>query len=81
MTSITIPDDLAERVRVRSGDEGVSVPQMVARALERYLTESDREAMIRETDEIEAQLIKAGITEEDLVRWFHEWRREDDADR
>ena len=81
MTTISIPDELAERLRVRSDDEGVSVPHIVAHALERYLTESGREAMVRQTEEIEAQLVEAGITEEELVEHFHQWRRENVAPR
>jgi hypothetical protein len=76
MAKTTIPDELARRLRACSDDEGATVPQIVAQVPKRTLTEAEREAMIRETEEIEAQLVKAGITEEELVEHFHQWRRE-----
>ncbi len=68
MSTITIPDELAARLRKLSDGQGIRVEEMAARAVRQCLSGGDREAMLRQT-------------EEDLAHWFHEWRSEEDAGR
>jgi predicted transcriptional regulator len=74
MSTVQIPDDLAQRLRALSKATDANLDDMVARAVKHYLEEADREALIRRAEDIEAQLTQAGVTEEELAEHFETWR-------
>lgn len=75
MSTITVPDDLLTKLRAAAHDEGTDLSELVARVLSKYLSRSDAEELVRHAEEREAALTRAGVTEEDIVEHFHEWRR------
>jgi metal-responsive CopG/Arc/MetJ family transcriptional regulator len=75
MATVTLPEELVSKLRAIEGDEQTDLSELVARALRKYLSKPEAERLVRHAEEIEAALARAGITEEELVEHFHEWRR------
>jgi hypothetical protein len=75
MSTITVPDDLLSKLRAAAHHEGTDLNELVARVLSKYLSRSDAEELVRHAEEREAALTRAGVTEEDIVEHFHQWRR------
>jgi len=88
MSTVTIPDDLAALLRAHEHDEGADLDALVLRALTRYmcltrehrLSAGETARLVREAEELEAAIARAGISEEELGDHFEQWRRRQPAD-
>jgi hypothetical protein len=89
MSTVTIPDDLVEKLRAHEEDEQLSPSELVARAVVRYLSlcrskqlsRAEAERLMRRAEERRAALESVGITEEDIVEDFERWRHRQQAGR
>jgi hypothetical protein len=75
MSTVSIPDELASRLRAIEGDDQSDLDTLVARALSEYVRLPEAKLLVQRSEELEAALARAGITEEDVVEHFHQWRR------
>ena len=74
MSTVSLPDDLVARLRAKEGDESSDINELVARALAKYVELPDAERLVRDAEELEAALARAGVTEEELADHFEQWR-------
>ena len=89
MSTVTIPDDFAVLLRAHERDDRTDLDDLVLHALAKYmcLTRQERlsadEAgrLVRDAEELEAAIARAGISEEELADHFEQWRRRQPADR
>ena len=77
MATVTLSDELAAKLRACVGDESADLDDLVEWAVVSLVggPRVPMDEMIRAADELDAALTKAGITEEELIEHFHQWRR------
>ncbi|MBM4037170.1 MAG: hypothetical protein FJ290_01535 [Planctomycetes bacterium] len=75
MSTVSIPDELVSRLRALEGDSEADLDTLVARALSDYMRLPEAKLLVQRSEELEAALARAGVTEEDIVEHFHQWRR------
>lgn len=83
MSAVDIPDELEPMLRAVEGDTQTDLGLLVVRALLKYIgmckqrdvTPGIRERMVRSAEKMQAALERTGITEEEMLRHFKEWRR------
>lgn len=81
MSTVHVPEDLLVKLRAVEGDDGADLSELVTRALIRYLDRADPDALLARVREREAALARAGISEEDIERFFQQWRRGNGSSR
>ena len=75
MSTVSVPDELVAKLRMLEDDERSDVGELVTRVLSKYILRADPAELLARVRNIEAELTRVGISEEELAENFTQWRR------